>query len=74
MFVFDLKNKINPVIWYKYKKVDTVECTMKARTIRVTAELVEKCGFEIIKKRGYFISDCAICTFCACFCEERGIK
>jgi len=52
MFVFDVKNKMNPVVWYKYKKEDSVEFTLKARTIHRMAELVEKHGFEIIKRKG----------------------
>jgi ubiquinone/menaquinone biosynthesis C-methylase UbiE len=52
IFVFDVKNKTNPVIWYKYKKQDRVEFTLKARTIRKMAELAEKHGFEVIKKKG----------------------
>ena len=52
MFVFDVKNKMNPVVWYKYKKEDSVEFTLKARTIRRMAELVEKHGFEVIKRKG----------------------
>jgi len=52
MFVFDVKNKMNPVVWYKYKKEDSVEFTLKARTIRRMAELVEKHRFEVIKRKG----------------------
>ena len=52
IFVFDVKNKLNPVMWYKYKKENSVEFTLKARTIRELAKLVERHGFEVIKKKG----------------------
>ena len=52
IFVFDVKNKMNPVMWYKYKKENSVEFTLKARTIREMTKLVEKHGFEVIKKKG----------------------
>ncbi|MEA1956810.1 MAG: class I SAM-dependent methyltransferase [Euryarchaeota archaeon] len=52
IFVFDVKNKRNPVMWYKYKKEDNVEFTLKARTNREMRKLVEKYGFEVIKKKG----------------------
>jgi SAM-dependent methyltransferase len=52
IFVFDVKNKLNPVMWYRYKKGNNVEFTLKARTIRELAKLVEKHDFEVIKKKG----------------------
>jgi SAM-dependent methyltransferase len=52
IFVFDVKNKLNPVMWYKYKKGNSVEFTLKARTTKQMAKLAEKHGFEVIKRRG----------------------
>jgi len=52
IFVFDVKNKMNPVMWYKYKKEDNVEFTLKARANREMTKIVEKHGFEVIKKKG----------------------
>ena len=52
IFVFDVKNKLNPVMWYKYKKENSVEFTLKARTNREMAGFVERHGFEVIKKKG----------------------
>lgn len=43
---------MNPVMWYKYKKRNSVEFTLKARTIREMARLVEKHGFRVVKKKG----------------------
>ena len=51
-FIFDVKNKMNPIMWYKYKKEDSVEFTLKARTIREMTKHIEKYGFEVIKKKG----------------------
>jgi len=52
LFVFDVKNKLNPVMWYRYKKENSVKFTLRARTNREIAKLVEKHGFEVIKKKG----------------------
>ena len=52
VFIFDVKNKLNPVMWYKYKKENSVKFTLKARTIRKMAKLVEKHSFEVIKRKG----------------------
>jgi SAM-dependent methyltransferase len=52
IFVFDVKNKMNPVMWYKYKKENSIEFTLKARANREMTKIVEKYGFEVIKKKG----------------------
>ena len=52
IFIFDVKNKMNPVMWYKYKKENSVEFTLKARTNREMAKFVERHDFEVIKKKG----------------------
>lgn len=52
IFVFDVKNKRNPVLWYEYKKENSIEFTLKVRTTREMIKLVENHGFEVIKKKG----------------------
>lgn len=52
IFVFDLKNQNNPVIRCIYNKKDTVDFTLKTRTISCITSLVEKRGFKIQKKVG----------------------
>ena len=52
IFIFDVKNKLNPVIWYRYKNENSVEFTLKARTNREMAKHIENHGFEVIKKKG----------------------
>ena len=48
-FIFDIKNKLNPLIAISYAKNDTVNFTLKARTINQMNRLTKKYGFEIIK-------------------------
>jgi ubiquinone/menaquinone biosynthesis C-methylase UbiE len=52
IFVFDIKNKLNLPLRYRYKKRDTVEFPKTARTIHNMEKLVKEAGFEIIKKEG----------------------
>ena len=52
IFVFDVKNKMNPVVWYNYKKENNIKFTLKVRTTREMIKLVENRGFEVIKKVG----------------------
>jgi hypothetical protein len=39
-------------MWYKYKKENSIEFTLKARANREMTKIVEKYGFEVIKKKG----------------------
>ena len=54
LFIFDVKNKMNPVLWYKYKREDSVGFTLKARTNRQMKKLVEGYGLRVINKKGIF--------------------
>ena len=74
IFVFDVKNKINPVMWYKYKKGNNVEFTLKARTIREMAKLVEKHGFDIIKKKGILFPITSFAPFVVVFVRKEAHK
>lgn len=55
IFVFDVKNKLNPYLWHRYKKRNRVKFTLKARTTKQMAKLVKKHGFEVIKKKGIYL-------------------
>jgi ubiquinone/menaquinone biosynthesis C-methylase UbiE len=52
ILVFDVKNKLNPILYLAYKKNDSVNFTLKARTTKQMIKLIEKHGFEVIKKKG----------------------
>ena len=52
IFVFDVKNKMNPVLWYRYRRHDSIEYTEKARTVRQMTKLIGSNGFKIVKKKG----------------------
>lgn len=72
IFVFDVKNKLNPVMWYKYKKENSVEFTLKARTIREMAKLVEKHGFEIINKKSILFPIALFAPYVVVFAIQEG--
>jgi SAM-dependent methyltransferase len=74
IFVFDVKNKLNPVMWYKYKKESSVKFTLKARTNHEIAKLVEKHGFEVIKKKGILFPIAMFAPFVVAFAKKRGHK
>lgn len=54
IFVFDVKNKMNPVMWYLYKKNDSIRTTYRSRTIYQMSRFIEKHSFKIIKKKSIF--------------------
>jgi len=73
IFIFDVKNKMNPIMWYKYKKEDSVEFTLKARTIREMTKHIEKYGFEVIKKKGILFPIALFAPFVVVFTRKDGI-
>jgi SAM-dependent methyltransferase len=73
IFVFDVKNKINPVMWYKYKKENSVEFTLKARTNREMAKFVEKYGLEVIKKKGILFPIATFAPYVVAFGRNEGV-
>jgi len=72
ILVFDVKNKLNPVMWYRYKKENSVEFTLKARTNREMAKLVEKHGFEVIKKKGILFPIALFAPYVVVFVRKKG--
>ena len=73
IFVFDVKNKLNSVMWYKYKKEGSVKFTLKVRTTREMIKFVEKRGFEIIKKKGIFFPVTLFAPFAIVFARKEGV-
>ena len=74
IFVFDVKNKMNPMLWYEYKKKNSIEFTLKARIIRKMAKLVEKHGFEVIKRKGILFPITLFAPYVVAFAKKRGHK
>ena len=74
IFVFDVKNTMNPVMWYKYKKENSVEFTLKARTSHEMTKLVEKRGFEVIKKKGILFPITLFAPFVVVLGRKERIK
>lgn len=74
IFVFDVKNKMNPYLRHRYKKGDSVGFTLKARTSRMMAKLVEKYGFEVVKKKGILFPITLFAPFVVAFAKKRGHK
>ena len=73
IFVFDVKNKLNPVMWYKYKKDDNVEFTLKARTNRGMVKFVERNGFKVMKKKGILFRSAMFAPYVVVFGRKEGV-
>ena len=50
VFIFDLKNSLNPFLYYRYKKNDSPDFTLKARSIKKIKSIINKHGFKINKR------------------------
>lgn len=53
-FFFDVKNKLNPLLFLAYKRNDSVSYTLKARTPKSLERNLRKRGFRINSKKGSF--------------------
>ena len=73
IFVFDVKNKLNPVMWYKYKKEDSIEFTLRARTNHEMKKFVEKHGFVVIKKNSILFPITLFAPFVIVFVRKRRV-
>lgn len=73
IFAFDIKNKLNFPLWYRYKKRDTVEFSKKVRTIHKMEKLVKTAGFKIMKEEGIFFPIALFAPFVVCFARKEGI-
>ena len=74
IFIFDVKNKLNPVMWYKYKKEGSVKFTLKVRTTKQMIKLVGERGFEVIKKKGVLFPITLFAPFVVVFVRKEGHK
>lgn len=63
IFIFDLKNKHNPVMRYLYQRDDRLDFTLKTRTIARMTGLMQKHGFEVIRKVGIMFPLPALAPF-----------
>lgn len=70
VFVFDVKNTMNPVMWYKYKKENSVAFTLKVRTTREMIKFVEKYDFEFIRKKGILFPITLFAPFVVVFARK----
>ena len=70
-FVFDLKNKSNPILNLAYRKNDSIEFTLKARSLKEMATLLEKNGFKIVKEKGIFFPIASFAPFVSVFARKE---
>lgn len=71
-FVFDLKNSLNPIMWYRYQREDSVSLTLKVRTIHQMVEIAERNGFEVILKKGILFPITYFAPFVILFARKGG--
>lgn len=71
IFIFDIKNKLNPVLNWAYKKADSTELTLKARTVRELTGMVEAKGFKVVAKKGIFFPITLLAPYVIC-CSIKG--
>jgi len=69
-FVFNLRNKRNPVLWYLYRKLDSIEFTVKTRTVSQMARIMEGCGFTIIRKKSLLLPITSVDPFPVLMAEK----
>ncbi|MEN4019345.1 MAG: class I SAM-dependent methyltransferase [Methanobacterium sp.] len=74
-FIFDIKNKLNPVLNLAYKRADSTEFTLKARSVRELTEMVEAKGFKVVAKKGIFFPIPILAPYViCCSIKEESVK
>jgi len=54
-FICDLRNSLNPIMWYSYRKRDGKHFPLKTRNIFRFLFLLKKYSFSVIQRKGLFI-------------------
>ena len=70
LFVFDVKNSLNPYLWWRYKKEDSIKFTLKTRSTYEMTRLVEQVGFRVIRKKGIFFPVTLFAPFVIVLCRR----
>ena len=73
IFIFDVKNKINPILQLAYKVYDNINLTLKARTINFMIKLIRKYGFELIEKKGVLFPIASLDPYVIFFLREKKV-
>jgi SAM-dependent methyltransferase len=68
ILIFDLKNKMNPLIFYKYRKYVDDEYTHKCRTNHDIRTYMDNYGFQIIKKKSVLFPFIMFAPYIMYFC------
>jgi len=74
IFIFDIKNKLNPVLNWAYRKKDSIEFTLKARTVQQLSRIVEAKGFKVVKKKGLFFPITLFAPYVVCCSIKEDTK
>jgi SAM-dependent methyltransferase len=53
-FFCDLRNSLNPIMWYSYKKRNGKYYTLKTRNIFTMIKNIEKHNFKVYEKKGFY--------------------
>ena len=70
IFVFDVKNKMNLYLKYKYKDDERAGIAYRARTIRQMIKFAENNGFKFVKKKGIYFPITLFASFIIVFCKK----
>lgn len=54
-FICDLRNSLNPIMWYSYRKRDGKHFPLKTRNVLRFLFLLKKYSFSVIQRKGLFI-------------------
>jgi SAM-dependent methyltransferase len=71
ILIFNIKNKSNFIIDYIYRKNDSIELTLKARTVKELSAIVESKGFEVVAKKGIFFPILLLAPYVICCCIKE---
>ena len=71
ILISDLRNSLNPVMWYSYHKRDGKHFTLKTRTLLKMRKLLREHGFVVLHSKGIFFSIPILAPYVMLFCEKK---
>jgi len=71
ILICDLRNSLNPVMWYSYRKRDGKHFTLKTRTLFKMVKLLEKYDFVVAQKESLFFPVTAFAPYVMLFCKKQ---
>ena len=74
ILVCDLRNSLNPIMWYSYRKRDGTHFTLKTRTLFLMRAFLSKHDFIVTKKKNLLFPITVFAPYVIFFCRKQQVS